>query len=185
MGRAEEPTKNREREATFSATLERSTNRLWGAHVRVPAKVAQAYAGQRARRVVCTIGGSDELQRALLPLGEGAYAIAVNTALRTSLGLTIGDTVRVRLWPDRSTYGLPVPEELTEAFRQDPAGSRLFHALPPGKQRTLLYIVASARNPVRRAERAVIILRHLESTGGTLIYRKLNALLKVRASQHR
>ncbi len=173
----------KEKSHRFNGVLERSTNRLWGAHVRVPDKIAKTFAGMRERRIVCSIAGSEELHRALLPVGKGVYAVAVNKPLREKLGLEIGDTVTIQLRKDTSAFGMPFPEELGEAFRQDPNSAKLFRKLTMGKQRALLYIVSSGRTPLRRAERAVVILRHLAANGGAVNYRQLNAQLKVRASR--
>lgn len=38
-----------------------------------------------------------------------------------------------------------MPEELEELLHQDEEGNRLFHALTPGKQRTLLYYIGAPK----------------------------------------
>jgi hypothetical protein len=162
----------------FTARLERSTNKLWGAHLAVPQEVAAALNGPDHRRVVCRLNAALEYQCALIPHGRGRFVITVNTSLRQKLGLEIGHEARVELTRDESAYGLPVPEELTELFRQDKAGKRLFHALTKGRQRTLLYIVGKPKDPEARAHRAVVILRHLAENDGVINYRRLSAALK-------
>jgi len=82
------------------------------------------------------------------------------------------------LMPDDSEYGLPLPEELKELFRQDPAGKKLFHALTPGKQRTLLYIVGNVKHTEKKVFRSLAIIRHLKENNGTIDYKKLNTALK-------
>jgi uncharacterized protein YdeI (YjbR/CyaY-like superfamily) len=97
----------------------------------------------------------------LLPFGDGVFVLSVNKHWCDTLRLDIGSKVRVGQRKDNSKYGLPVPEELGELFRQDKEGSRLFHALTIGKQRTLLYMIGSSRAPEARAWKASIIVRHL------------------------
>jgi uncharacterized protein YdeI (YjbR/CyaY-like superfamily) len=106
--------------------------------------------------------------------------LSVNKAWLDALHLEIGGKVRVRLRSDESRYGLPMPMELEELFRQDRDAHRLFHALTPGRLRTLLYIIGSANDPDLRAWRTSIIVRHLEENGGRVNYRQLNASLKRR-----
>ena len=53
----------------------------------------------------------------------------------------------------RSTSDYPVPEELTERFRQDPRFKRAFDALTPGRQRGYLYHFAAAKRSATRAAR--------------------------------
>jgi uncharacterized protein YdeI (YjbR/CyaY-like superfamily) len=84
----------------------------------------------------------------------------------------------VSLKKDKSEYGLPVPDELNELFRQDAEGNRLFHALTRGRQRTLLYIVGSAKDSDKRILRAIVIINHLKANKGRINYRQLNASLK-------
>jgi uncharacterized protein YdeI (YjbR/CyaY-like superfamily) len=114
----------------------------------------------------------------LLPRGDGSFLITVNKKLRDSLGLKIGSKVSVSLWKDESEYGLPMPEELAELLKQDEDGNRLFHALTPGKLRTLLYIVGQPKNSDARLLRALAIVEHLKTNKGKINYRQLNEEMK-------
>ncbi len=164
----------------FTATLEKSHNRLWGSHVRVPNSIALKLLDPKSRRVIRTLNGSAEHQCALLPFGDGVFVLSVNKHWCDRLHLEIGAKVRVGLRKDESMYGLPVSEELKELFRQDRDGRRVFHALTIGKQRTLLYIIGSATTPDARAWKASIIMRHLLDNNGEIHYRQLNQALKRR-----
>jgi hypothetical protein len=164
----------------FTGTLERSDNGLWGCHIRVPPQIAASLTSGRSRRVVRTLNGGSPRQCALLPVGGGHYVISVNKAEQKRLGLAIGTDLRVELLKDATPYGLPVPEELRELLRQDREGDRLFHALTPGRQRTLLYLVDAVEDPERRATRALAVVRHHKATGGTIDYKQLTPLLRSR-----
>ena len=160
--------------------MERSTNRLWGAHFPVPANVASKLKRGTDRRVICTLNDSVEYQCALLPHGGGTFVISVNKQTRDKLKLLPGDPIRVKLVKDVSRYGLPLPDELKEVFRQDADGSRLFHALTLGRQRTLLYIVGRGSTSERRAVRGLTILDHLKLNKGKIRYRELSLALRKR-----
>jgi Domain of unknown function (DUF1905)/Bacteriocin-protection, YdeI or OmpD-Associated len=162
----------------FTSVLERSTNKLWGGHFIVPAEVAKRLISKRSRRVVCQLNNAAAYQCAMIPHGNGGFVITVNKKLRDSLGLDFGMNVNVTLRKDSSKYGLPVPEELKELLLQDRQGSDLFHSLTKGKQRTLLYIIGSAKTSPRRLERAVRVIKHLKVNLGTINYRQLNESLR-------
>jgi len=162
----------------FRAVLERSDNRLWGAHLRVPEKVLRRFAPGNPPRVICSVNGSPPRQCAIVPFKPGVRVITVNKALRDTLKLSFGDDVDVVLEEDKSAYGLPVPEELLAVFQQDAPGKRLFHALTPGKQRTLLYIIGSAKNRDKRIGRSLIIVQHLKLNHGKINYRLLSATIR-------
>ncbi|MEX1139669.1 MAG: YdeI/OmpD-associated family protein [Bacteroidota bacterium] len=164
--------------ARFISTLERSNNKLWGAHFAVSLKNAALLIQGTSRRVVCSINGSPERQCALIPDGKGAYVITVNKGLRDSMGLSFGARLDITLRLDDSKYGLPMPRELQEVFRQDKAAEKRFHTLTPGKQRTLLYIINSGKTMPDRVFRAVTIVRHLEENSGVINYRKLGVMLR-------
>jgi hypothetical protein len=162
----------------FTSILERSTNKLWGCHFRVPNRTAKRLMEGDSRRVVCTLNSSAEYQCAMLPHGDGVFVITVNKKLRDALGLEFGMEVQVSLRKDNSEYGLPLPEELREIFRQDAEGNALFHALTRGRQRTLLYIIGSVKSSERRIARAIVVVKHLKANNGTINYKQLNAAMK-------
>lgn len=162
----------------FTSILERSDNRLWGAHLRVPVRIAERFGEGKTRRVVCRLNGGEEFQCAILHRGKDLFLITVNKKLRGTLRIEFGEEVQVVLRKDESEYGLPMPEELRELFRQDREGDRLFHVLTPGKQRTLLYIIGSKKDPNQRATRAIAVVHHLKINNGTINYRQLGESLK-------
>lgn len=162
----------------FTSVLERSDNKLWGGHFRVPDTAVRQLSDRNSRRVVCTLNGTAEYQTALLPYGNGSFVIRVNKNLRDKLGLSFGSKLSASLKKDESEYGLPLPEELQELLRQDEEGNALFRALTRGKQRTLLYIAASIKDSEKRIQRAIVIVNHLKINKGKINYRQLGASLK-------
>ena len=167
----------------FTSTLERSTNKLWGCHFPVPKRIVEQMAGGNKSgpiRVVCSLIGTAERQCAILPHGNGRFVITVNKKLRETLGLEFGMEVSVSVKKDESEYGLPLPEELRELLRQDREGNRMFHALTRGRQRTLLYIIGSAKDTEKRIERALVIVDHLKANKGIINYKQLGASLRSR-----
>jgi hypothetical protein len=160
----------------FEATLVASESKIYQTHIIVPPEIAAAYKQNDVKRVVASLSsasGEVEYQCGLIPRGGGKTAIMVNKDIRAKLKIDNGSPVFVRLRKDDSEYGLEMPEELAELLRQDDEGDRLFHALTPGKRRTLLYIVASVKSSARRIERAIRIVEHLKSRNGEVDYKQL------------
>jgi hypothetical protein len=114
----------------------------------------------------------------MLPHGNGRFVITVNKRLRDKLGLEFGMEVQVSLRKDASAYGLPFPEEFRALLGQDPKGDDLFHALSRGRQRTLLYIIGSARSTEKRILRALAVVKHLKANGGKINYRLLGEAMR-------
>lgn len=162
----------------FTSALEKSDNKLWGCHVPVPKEVAEKLIDEHSKRVVCTLNGKETYQCAMLYYKKGKPVISVNKKIRDSLGITFGMEVDVRLKKDTSEYGLPLPEELVEVFRQDKEGKKVFHSLTLGKQRTLLYIVGQAKDTEKRVLRSLVIVRHLKENKGKIDYKQLSVMLK-------
>jgi hypothetical protein len=127
---------------------------------------------------VCTLNGSHTFQCALLPWTNEGFCVVVNKMIRDKLGILDGSKVKVELKVDDSKYGLPMPRELREVLKQDREGDKLFHALTPGKQRTILYYVAKNKNIDRRIHMSLVVIEHLKKNEGKIIYPKLSAEMK-------
>jgi len=164
----------------FTSVIENFNSNLWGFHVVVPLEQAAPFLQGSDRRVVCTLNDAAEFQCALMPRGDGAFFINVNKKLRDKLKLDLGSSVRISLRKDDSDYGLPMPEEFQELLLIDDEGNQLFHALTPGKQRTLLYIVGNVKSSEKRLNRALAIVDHLKITRGKINFRMLNEALRSR-----
>jgi hypothetical protein len=127
---------------------------------------------KKYRRVVCTLNGRHTFQCALLP-NSGDFCIVVNKKIRDKVGIADGDKIVVELERDESKYGLPMPPEFKEVLRQDKEGDRLFHALTPGKQRTMLYYIGKMKDIDRRIYYALTLIEHLKKNDGKIIFPKL------------
>lgn len=169
-------------EYSFESVMEASESRIYQTHLIVPADIASALLANDAKRVVATLHAREhqyEYQCGLIPRGKGKTVIMVNKEIRTKLKIDAGARVKIQLRKDESEYGLAMPEELAELMHQDEEGNRLFHALTEGKQRSLLYVVSSQKNPQRRIERAIVVIEHLKAHNGKVDSKQLYQELKV------
>jgi Domain of unknown function (DUF1905)/Bacteriocin-protection, YdeI or OmpD-Associated len=126
-----------------------------------PTKVKQL-GGKFMLRLICTVNGKVRYHCALQGLGNGKGWIGLSKARMKALELAKGDTVSVRLLPDRSKYGLPMPAELKELLRQDEEGKKRFHKLKPGRQRNILHYVGQPKSSDARLERAIKVITNLK-----------------------
>lgn len=164
----------------FKATLAAFADSGW-VYLPITREIAAGldFPDKRFKRVVCTINDTDHsFQCALMPSGTGEFIITVNKKKRDAIGVRVGDTVNVRLELDTSQYGLPMPEEFREVLDQDPEGDRLFHALSPGKQRSLLYLAGQKSDIDLRIHWALVIVEHLKENEGRIDGNKLHHELK-------
>ncbi len=136
------------------------------------------FPNKRFKRVVCSINGHEGFHCALMPSGSGDFIVTVNKQKRDAWGIKAGDNIDIRLEIDTSRYGLPMPEEFRAVLDQDPEGDSLFHALSPGRQRSLLYQAGQKTGVDMRIHRALAIVNHLKENNGKVIFEKLAHDLK-------
>ncbi|MFT5725579.1 MAG: translation initiation factor IF-1 [Bacteroidia bacterium] len=163
---------------TFTATLVKMSGDIWSVGFEVPSKHAKVYIGNKAKRVICTLNETATYHCALMPSGQTNYFINVNAKLQKQLKITVGDMVHVAIEPDTSKYGLPMPEELEAIFHIDPEGSDVFHALTPGKQRTLIHLVGKPKSSEIRIKKAMVVVEYLKEVNGKLDFKQLNVAIK-------
>lgn len=161
----------------IQTTLETFDWSIWHYHFPIDKKTTQLMSSADHKRVVCIINDSLHLHCALMPMGEGSY-IMINKANRDKLGLQAGDKVSIELEKDSSEYGIPMPESLQVMLDQEEEGSKHFHSLTPGKQRSLIYIVSKVKSLDKQINKSLAILDHLKDVQGKLDFRMLNAKIK-------
>ncbi len=163
---------------TFTGLVFNIDGSVWGIGVAIPTDISNKYIQQKVKRVVCTLKKSETYQCALMPNGNNQYFININKELQKKLSIKEGDEVHVKIKPDTSKYGLPLPEELEAIFEIDEDGSHFFHQLTPGKQRTLLHLVGKPKSADIRIKKAMVIVEYLKEVQGKLDFKELNAAFK-------
>ena len=128
---------------------------------------------------MCTLNEQVTFPWALMGDGAGDYFINTNQEIRKKLGLDIGSTIRYSLEKDKSTYGMPMPEELGEILDMDEDANRYFHALTLGKQRNLIFLVAKPKGSETRLRKAIVITEFLKDNNGKLDFKALNEAFKL------
>ena len=67
---------------------------------------------------------------------------------------------------------------MEELLAQDEHGSKVFHDLTPGRQRSLLHLVGKPKSEAIRIKKAITILEYLKSVNGVLDFKELNLAFK-------
>lgn len=163
---------------TFQSTIIKDESVLYSLHFLVPDEIVQTIKSDGHKRLRVSVNKEDAIAAALLSKGNGVYAIKLNKGLLKKWKLQLGDSVDVVAVPDESKYGMDLPEEFAAIWEVDQQGSDYFHALTPGKQRTLLHLVAKVKSPDIRAKKAMIIMEYLNLNEGKLDFKALNEAMK-------
>lgn len=163
---------------TFRSTVgEVNDNLGWNFRITVPDDVMDHYKSTD-KRIICCVNESENIHCALHSNGDGTYYIMMNKQFRKKHDLNTGDDVRVSIWKDESKYGIFTPDFFEELCYQDPEADKLFHALTPGKQRSLLHIIGKLKSEQKQLEKALIIFEYLKDRNGNLDFKELNEAFK-------
>ena len=149
---------------------------LWSHYLAIPQEKAKQFIEGDNRRIVCHVLG-EEIHSALMPKGDISF-IYLKKDLMKRNGLTEGDEVEILLEKDRSDYGIPIPASFQELLHQDEEGSRFFHELTKGKQRSLIHLVGKVKNVDSQLAKGLAIMHHLKEDRGILDFKRLNVLIK-------
>jgi FMN phosphatase YigB (HAD superfamily) len=161
----------------FPGRLERFDFNHWSYHIPVSDENASQMMDEKHRRVLVWIKNSGPYHMALMKSKDYWYLL-VNQELRTKLNLDHEKSFAVRIERDHSEFGHEVPEELAVLLDQDEEGNGFFRKLTPGKQRSLIYIVTTVKNPDSRMRKSLAILHHLKLAKGKLDFKHLNIWIK-------
>ncbi len=114
------------------------------------------------KRVICKLNNQLEIHSALLPKKEGGYFITIGLATCKKLKLKEGSVVNATFQIDTSDYQFEMPEEFREVLNTDTKASKIFHALTPGNQRGIIYLVTLLKSTDKRIERSLKIAEKLK-----------------------
>lgn len=162
---------------SFTGTLGKFDFNHWHYHIPVPDEISSQMMDEKHRRVLIWIKDSGPHHMALMKAKECWYVL-VNQDLRKRLNLENEKSFPVKIERDHSEFGHDVPEELQVLLDQDEEGNGYFRQLTPGKQRSLIYIVATVKNPESRIRKSLAIIHHLKLAKGKLDFKQLNEWIK-------
>jgi autonomous glycyl radical cofactor GrcA len=161
----------------FETVLQKMDSLLWGGFIVVPQDIAEPLIEDGKRRVICTLDEVMVFQCAIMR-ANGLYFINVGKPIRQKFKLKVGQKLNIKLSKDESEYGMEMAEEFEALLNQDALFSAQFHALTPGKQRSLMYIVLKLKSSEKRIIKSLAIAEHLADCNGKLDFKELNEKIK-------
>lgn len=128
--------------------------------VDVPATVSKALGGAKHIAVAGTVNGV-QMRALLQPRGEGLHRFFLDGKLRKAARAGQGDTVTLALGPDRESREVPIPDEVLEAFEDEPGALDVFQGLTVALRREMLLWVLKAKHAETRAQRIARLVREM------------------------
>lgn len=110
-------------------------------------------------RVKGTLDSHKISQVALVPMGEGAFILAVNGTMRKALGKKAGDKVKVTLEADDSKIILS--HDMMACLKDEPAALAAFKKLPGSHQKYFSRWIESAKTANTKTKRIVMTVEAL------------------------
>lgn len=151
----------------------------YGPYFIIPKEIAiKLLSKTKDKRVTCILNSKISIDRAIT-LKDNFYYILMNKEIMKQINIGFGDEINVELIPNISKYGIDICEELEEVLFQDPEGSKLFHLLTPGKQRSLIFYINKIKSSQLRIERSFVIMEHLRNYQGKLDEKQLREDFKI------
>lgn len=98
-------------------------------------------------------------QVAIMPMGDGAFILPVNGAMRKAIGKKSGDKVKVTLEADDSQIILS--RDLMACLKDDPAALAAFKKLPGSHQKYFSRWIESAKTSATKTKRIVMTVEAL------------------------
>ena len=135
---------------------------LSGHYIDIPASVVKKTGGTGKQRFVCSVNKVMSWKCGLVSHGAGKAYILLNKKQMQMGKFNVGQPVNVSLKKDTSEYGMDVPAELKEVFKQDKVGKKRFDALVPGKRRYIIYYINQVKSSELRIERAIRLISNVK-----------------------
>jgi Domain of unknown function (DUF1905)/Bacteriocin-protection, YdeI or OmpD-Associated len=135
-------------------------------YIEVPADIAEQLlpGNKKSFRVKGKLDNFKINKIALLPMGGGAFIMAVNAAMRKGIGKRKGAIVKVQIELDKEE--IQVPSDLEECLNDEPAALNFFNALAKGHRNYFIKWVDSAKTIETRTKRIVVMINALTRNMG-------------------
>lgn len=122
-------------------------------YIEVPAEIAQKLVpgNKKAFRVKGKLDSYAYEKLAIMPMGDGAFIMALKAEIRKSIRKSVGDTIDVRMEVDKNE--IKPPAELIECLEDEPEAMAFYKSLTKGHQNYFTQWIDSAKTEPTRAKR--------------------------------
>jgi hypothetical protein len=142
-------------------TLEKLSNGMH--YIMLDKKAVTTLTKNGNKRVICKLNNQLEIHSALLPKKEGGCFITIGLTTCKKLKIKEGSIVTATFQIDKSDYQFEMPAEFKEVLNTDSKANKIFHALTPGNQRGIIYLVGLVKSSDKRIERSLKIAEKLKA----------------------
>lgn len=128
--------------------------------VDVPAPLSQLLGGEKYIAVAGAVNGV-KMRGLLVPRGDGQHRLFLDGKLRKAARAGQGDVVTLSLVEDADSREVPIPDEVLEAFEDEPGALETFHNLTVAQRREMLLWINKAKHEETRAKRIARIVQEM------------------------
>jgi hypothetical protein len=122
-----------------------------GAYVTVPFDVEKEY-GKKRVKVLATFNG-EPYRGSLVRMGTPGHILGVQKAIRTKIGKSIGDTIKVTVEEDTAKREVTIPKDFKKALIENTGAMDVFTHLSYSHQREYVEWIGKAKRLETRQDR--------------------------------
>jgi len=144
----------------FEATLIRPEGIGTWTYLSIPVAISEAFGSKGQVKVKGTINGYP-FRSTALPMGDGTHYLVVGKSIRNQIQAVQGDTVKVILELDSEVRQVVVPDDLVQAFVNQPQAKDVFEKLSNSHKKEYVNWIMGAKQEEtrqRRIEKTVELL---------------------------
>ena len=142
----------------FLTTLSKTPG---GHYIPIEEKIALKIHETMGKRVICE-ANEYRFHCAVQRSNRLGYYIMASKATLKKIQAAAGDEILVKIEKDRTKYQSEMPEELRAVLDTDPEALVIFEGLTPGKKRSIMHLVNSAKQVDTRINRGLKIAENLK-----------------------
>jgi len=147
---------------SFEAILIRPEGVGTWTYLSIPMDISETFGSKGQVKVKGTINGYPFPSTAL-PMGDGTHYLVVGRSIRDQIQAAQGDTVKVMLELDSEERKVVIPDDLVQAFVNQPLAKDVFEKLSNSHKKEYVNWIQGTRQEEtrrRRIEKAVELLSH-------------------------
>ena len=128
----------------------------------VPTDIAEALIECGSKRVLATVNGHTE-NRGIQNTADGEHYLVIGLAILKKMNARPGDVVIFSLQTDPNPDQIEIPEAFELVLQDEPEAANRFHAMTPGKKRSICMYVAQAKRSETKIKRSLEMATKLKT----------------------
>ena len=132
----------------------------------VPFSVQELFGKKSQIKVKGTIDGC-AYRTSLFPIGDGNHYMVVTKPIRTTIGKSSGDSVKVVIEVDTEERTVLIPEDFKQALDDNPTVKAIFDNMAYTHRREYVEWIEGAKRPETRSKRIQKAIERIPSPNGS------------------